>query len=77
MHVFDFVNNHQFWFSLISQNHKTVSSEFLGEKKSRTKELLFLVGFINLKDSGFHERTNEQQFCGWLFEFFKFLKNND
>jgi hypothetical protein len=48
--VFDFVNNHQFWFSLISQNHKTASSGFLGGKTSRTKELLFLVGFINLKD---------------------------
>lgn len=66
------------WFSLISQNHKTASSGFLWGKKKQNQRTA-LSGWFHKPQGpcGFHERTNEQQFCGWLFEFFKFLENHD
>lgn len=74
-HVFDFVNNHQLWFSLISRNHKTAVLGFCRERKSRTKELLFLVGFINLKDPAvFMKEPMKNSFVGGYLNFSNFSR---
>jgi hypothetical protein len=61
----------------ISESQNSSSGFLQGKKKQNQRTAL--SGWFH-KPQGpcsFHERTNEEQFCGWLFEFFKFLKNHD
>lgn len=62
----------------ISESQNSEFWVFWGKKKKQNQRTA-LSGWFHKPQGpcGFHERTNEQQFCGWLFEFFKFLKNHD